>query len=387
MEQPIELSEKERQELIDLLCGLIQQESENPPGNEEGAARFIADFLIKEGLDVELREVLPGRPNVIARLKGERPGKTLLLNGHTDVVPRGEGWSVDPFAAVIKDGRIIGRGAADMKSGVAAMMYAAALIKRRGLSFAGEMILLFNVDEERVNLGMKNFVDQKIPADYAIIGEPTELEVCIAHKGVSRYRLTTSGTPGHAAKTKNPDSAITKMARLLPILESECLNVKTKRNETLGNASMVITVIGGGAAPNIVPQSCFVEIDRRVLPGETKEQVYAELQQALTDGLAGEAVPYELDNYLFIPASSIDRGHALVGECQRAVKSVNGEAKVGIFDATCEAPFFSVDMNIPTVIMGPGELSQAHVKDEYVKIDEYINAAKVYTQLFLSLLS
>lgn len=380
------LTADERQELVTLLCSLIQHPSENPPGNENAVAHFIADILHQEGIDTELQEVVPGRPNVIARIKGQRPGKRVILNGHTDVVPCGEGWTVEPFAAVIEDGRIIGRGAADMKSGVAAMMFAAILIQRHGYPFCGELTLLFNVDEERINLGMTHFLAQGVEADYAIIGEPTSLEICIAHKGVSRTRLTTLGTAGHAAKVRDPDSAIDKMALLLPNLVQACREVKEKQHPLLGNASMLVTTINGGSAPNIVPASCSIEIDRRVLPGETRDDINSSLSQALTGkGLQAEA-DYSLDNYLFIPASAIEETHPLVERACDAVNHITGSARTTIFEATCEAPFFSVGQHIPTIIMGPGDLAQAHVKDEFVRIEELHQAAEIYLALTLDLL-
>lgn len=381
-----QLTAEERQELVTLLCSLIQHPSENPPGNENAVAHFIADVLQKEGIETELQEVAPGRPNVIARIKGQQPGKRVILNGHTDVVPCGEGWSVDPFAAVIEDDRIIGRGAADMKSGVAAMMFAAILIQRHGYAFNGELTLLFNVDEERVNLGMEHFLAQGVEADYAIIGEPTSLEICIAHKGVSRTRLTTFGTAGHAAKVREPDSAIDKMARLLPELVQECQRVKQKQHGLLGNASMLVTTISGGSAPNIVPASCHIEIDRRVLPGETRHDINSSLSTALAGvGLQTDR-DYLLENYLFIPASAIEENHPLVERACEAVNQVTGSAKKTIFEATCEAPFFSVGQHIPTIIMGPGDLAQAHVKDEFVRIEELHQAAEIYLSLTLDLL-
>ncbi|WES67306.1 M20 family metallopeptidase [Superficieibacter sp. HKU1] len=382
----ISLTAEEQQELITLLCSLIQHPSENPPGNENSVARYIAELLRREGIETEVQEVAPGRPNVIARLKGQQPGKRLIFNGHTDVVPCGEGWSVEPFAAVIDGERIIGRGAADMKSGVAAMIYAALLIKRRQYAFNGEITLLFNVDEERVNLGMAHFIAQGVEADYAIIGEPTSLEVCIAHKGVSRTRLTTHGTAGHAAKTRHPDSAIDKMAQLFPGLLQECQRVKQLQHPLLGNASMLVTTINGGSAPNIVPQSCSLEIDRRVLPDEKRSDINDSVLSALSkSGLTSE-LDYSLENYLFIPASAIDDAHPLVEAACEAVTTVTGSARKTIFDATCEAPFFSVDCRIPTIIMGPGDLAQAHVKDEYVRIEELHHAAQIYSQLALTLL-
>lgn len=382
----IELTAGERQELTTLLCRLIQFPSENPPGNEKAVALFIAEVLRAEGIDVDIQEVVADRPNVIARLKGQQHGKRLILNGHSDVVPCGEGWSVDPFAAVIDGDRIIGRGAADMKSGVAAMMFAAILIKRRQYAFNGEIVLLFNVDEERINLGMEHFVAQGVKADYAIIGEPTSLEICVAHKGVSRTRLTTHGTAGHAAKTRNPDSAIDKMAGLLPELLEECRRVKLKHHELLGNASMLVTTINGGSAPNIVPQSCSIEIDRRVLPGERRNEINDSLQRALHGIGLNPQQDYSLENYLFIPASAIEESHPLVEAACQVVDLVTGAARKTIFDATCEAPFFSVGCQIPTIIMGPGDLAQAHVKDEYVKIEELHQAAQIYTSLALYLL-
>lgn len=382
----IPLTVDERQELITLLCSLIQHPSENPPGNENAVAHYIADLLRREGIETHMQEVVPGRPNVIARLRGKEPGKRLIFNGHTDVVPCGAGWSVDPFAAVIDGDRIIGRGAADMKSGVAAMIFAALLIHRRQYAFNGEILLLFNVDEERINLGMEHFVAQGVTADYAIIGEPTSLEICVAHKGVSRTRLTTHGTAGHAAKTRNPDSAIDKMAALFPALLDECRRVKQQHHELLGNASMLVTTITGGSAPNIVPQSCCVEIDRRVLPGEQRSDINASLQTALAKVGLNAQQDYSLENYLFIPASAIDEAHPLVESACEAVKAVTGAAQKTIFDATCEAPFFSVGCAIPTIIMGPGDLAQAHVKDEFVRIEELHQAAQIYTSLALNLL-
>lgn len=382
----IKLTADERQELVTLLCSLIQFPSENPPGNEKAVALFIADVLRGEGIEVEIQEAVADRPNIIARLKGQQPGKRLILNGHSDVVPCGSGWSVDPFAAVIDGERIIGRGAADMKSGVAAMMYAAILIKRRRYAFSGEIVLLFNVDEERINLGMEHFVAQGVEADYAIIGEPTSLEICVAHKGVSRTRLTTHGTAGHAAKTRNPDSAIDKMAALLPGLLEECRRVKQKHHPLLGNASMLVTTINGGSAPNIVPQSCVIEIDRRVLPEERRNEINDSLQIALAESGLKPQQDYSLDNYLFIPASAIEESHPLVEAAFQAVDALTGAAKKTIFDATCEAPFFSVGCQIPTIILGPGDLAQAHVKDEYVKIEELHQATQIYTSLALHLL-
>ncbi|PQP91259.1 M20 family metallopeptidase [Paenibacillus sp. AR247] len=385
------------QELLDIVCGLIRIPSENPPGREEAAARYVLQLLRDEGIEAELQWAAPQRPNVVARLKGAAEGPALLYNGHLDVVPAGEGWSEDPFAAVVRGGELIGRGAADMKSGVAAMLYAAILLHRRGCPFAGELILLFNVDEERENVGMRHFLRSGIHADFAVIGEPTGLGICTAHKGVGRYRIRTAGVAGHAAKVLEPDNAIPKMAALISALEPLRSRLKESADPLLGYATLNVTQIKGGTAPNIVPQHCEIEVDRRVIPGETAVQVLGQLKEALnaaagTSSGAGLSagtgeVTYEVDDYLFIPASTIPQDHELVQALVEVTGNVIGNpSSIGIFEATCEAPFLSVDLGIPTVIFGPGSLDQAHVKDERVPVPQITDAAEVYMQLAMRLL-
>lgn len=382
------LNNQQQNELLELLCALIRHKSENPPGEEQQVAEFIYRYFKQENIDVEMQEVAPGRPNVIAYLKGRGKGKHLLFNGHIDVVPCGCGWSSEPFEPVIKDGKVFGRGAADMKSGVAAMMYAATLLKRNQDTFLGDLTLVFNVDEERINLGMLHYIKDGISADYAVIGEPTSLDVCIAHKGVSRYNLSTKGTAGHAAKTRYPDSAISKMAKILPALERHRASVEKIDHQLLGNASMIITTINGGTAPNIVPQHCDIEIDRRLVPGEDKHEVEQRIHQAIAEYNQGEEIEYHLDNYLFIPASDISVDHELTQVALETVSRFTEKtAEPQIFEATCEAPFFSVTSNIPTLIMGPGGLAQAHVKDEFVEISELYLAAEIYYDMANSLLN
>lgn len=385
------------QELLDIVCELIRIPSENPPGSEEAAARYVLQLLRDEGIEAELQWAAPQRPNVVARLKGTAEGPSLLYNGHLDVVPAGEGWSEDPFAAVIRGGELIGRGAADMKSGVAAMLYAAILLHRRGCPFAGELILLFNVDEERENVGMRHFLRSGVHADFAVIGEPTDLGICTAHKGVGRYRIRTAGVAGHAAKVLEPDNAIPKMAALISALEPLRSRLKESADPLLGYATLNVTQIKGGTAPNIVPQHCEIEVDRRVIPGETAAQVLEQLKETLnaaagTSSSAGLSagtgeVTYEVDDYLFIPASTIPQDHELVQALVEVTGDVLGNpSAIGIFEATCEAPFLSVDLGIPTVIFGPGSLDQAHVKDERVPVRQITDAAKVYMQLAMRLL-
>src|SRR5690625_3743876 len=301
------------EELLDIVQGLIAQKSEYPINTEESAARYVQKLLFDNGIEAKLDWAADGRPNVFAEVTGRTSGPTLLYNGHLDVVPAGEGWQSDPFESVIHEGKLYGRGAADMKSGVAAMIYSAIVLKRMGNPFAGKLILFFNVDEERENLGMRHFLEGNVSADFAIISEPTELDICIAHKGVARYRLRTKGTPLHAAKVKeNDNNAVVNMTTFIKALEDLNKKIKCKRDPILGNASLTVTQIKGGTAINVVPSQCEIEIDRRLLNGETEEAALVEIENVLQHVAETNNIDYELENYLFLPATNISKNHILV---------------------------------------------------------------------------
>ena len=373
----------DRGELTRILLGLVQQPSENPPGCEVGVARLIEQLLEAEGIECALSLAAPGRPNVMASVTGTAPGPRTIYNGHMDVVPVGGGWTREPTGAIEGD-RLYGRGAADMKGGVAAMLYAGILLKRMGSRFRGELLLFFNVDEERTNLGMTQFLRESVDADFAVVGEPTSLDVCFGHRGCARYRLRTLGTPGHTAVTTEPDNAISKMTKLITALETAYAPMLRRRHDpVLGSASLVVSQIAGGSAPNIVPDRCEIELDRRLLPGETREGARSELRGVLEQVAKREAFSFELDDYLFLPASTIDEDHALVRDFRRASSRHYPDVAIRTFNATCEAPFFSVDRGIPTVIYGPGALAQAHVPDEHVELHEVEMACRTYIDFLL----
>ncbi|TBL71112.1 M20 family peptidase [Paenibacillus thalictri] len=371
-------------ELRSIAEQLLRCPSDYPRYGEEEAARKVQQLLQQEGIDAQLQYAAPGRPNVVARLKGAKPGRALLFNGHLDVVPPGEGWTADPYEPVMRDGRLFARGAADMKCGVAALLYTAILFHRAGNPFAGELILLFNADEERENAGMLRFVQDAVQADGALIAEPTGLQLCIGHRGVARYRLTALGQSAHAAFADHPDNAIVHMARLIPELSALDGELRHTRHPLLGSASLSVTQISGGSAPNMIPDSCVVEIDRRLLPGETEENV----RQQIVDSIERAArvysgtFRYRLDNYLFLPASLTEEHHDIVKTLRDAIQETSGALPiVEAFGATCEAHFFANTLGIPTVICGPGHLEQAHTPDEYVRWSEVEDAVKCYAGL------
>lgn len=374
------------EELIDVFKELINIPSENPGDLEERIAMKIKDILKKEGIPSELKYVDTKRPNLYAVLEGEQTGKTLLYNGHLDTVPVGGGWNRNPFDAYEDEaGYIYGRGAADMKSGVAAMLYAVICLKRMGYPKKGKLILFLNVDEEVSNLGMRQFLQEEHHIDYAIISEPSDLNINIGHKGTARYKITTKGTAGHAAFVQNPDNAIEKMNELLIELFHYSCQVKLKeQHELLGTATSNITMIEGGIAGNIIPNECSVIIDRRILPGETEESIKKEYEDLLLK--RDTSIKYELETLTYVPPSIIDSNHELVKIVYEVGKRCKSDIQIKDFEATCEAPFFSVMKGIPTIIYGPGKLDQAHVANEYVQRLQVIQAGRSFIKICLKLL-
>ena len=374
-------------ELLEIARGLIRIDSENPPGREEAAVRYIQEVLEVNGIPVSLTWPAPGRPNLTAELAGSAPGPVLLYNGHTDVVPAGPNWTKDPLGAAVEKGRLYGRGTSDMKSGVAAMIYAAIVLKRMGRPFGGKLVLFFNVDEERANLGMRHMMNKPLKADYAVIGEPTGLDACVCHKGVGRYRIETFGTSGHTAVVECPDNAISKMVKVVEALERLGLTIRERRHHSLGSASLTVARFNGGSAANIVPGHAVVEIDRRILPGEQEDFVFAEIDRAVRETAAKGQFEYRLEQYLYLPPHDISVDHPLVRTALGIACRVTGERKRDKPFAACtEAPFFSDRLGIPTLIMGPGSLQEAHTADESADIREIADASRIYVRLACEML-
>jgi acetylornithine deacetylase/succinyl-diaminopimelate desuccinylase family protein len=357
-------------ELTELLTGLVARRSDFPHATEAACCHYVAGVLEREGIPCRLVEAAPDRPNLYATLEGGEPGPTVVLNGHFDVVPAGEAeWSHPPFDPVVRDGCLFGRGAADMKAGLASCLYALIALKRAGAVFPGRVILFFNVDEERTNLGMAQFLTETWPADFAVVAEPTENQLHIGHRGVARFFVRTRGRPEHIGRAEAPDNAIEKMAPLVTALTGYCKALSDHRHPFLGTASGGVTMIGGGSAANVVPSFCEITVDRRLLPGETEDGVSAEFRAVLDSCGVG----YELEVESWVSASLVAADLAMVQKLRGAALAAGCGAEIAPFPATCEAPYFTEDKGIPAVIFGPGSITQAHVVDEFVRLEEVLS--------------
>lgn len=367
---------------VNLLQELIGFNTENPPGNELPLADYIVSILRALGVESRVEPVGKGRANIIAHIKGRGDGKSLLLNGHLDVVPAGGNWSSEPFQARIKDGKVYGRGSSDMKGAIACMIGAVKEYLEQGRALAGDLYLLFSADEECDNIGTKAFLSNAPHIDYAIIGEPTMLDLCIGHRGVSRHRITINGKSCHAGNPQNGVNAVEKMAKIVVEITKLNQNLNSVAYDGFPAPSIVVTTIGGGNKHNIIPDVCEIVTDRRTIPGETPQSTMAELENILKTVLSTDpSFSYRIEPIINLASSSIDLSDELVELVRRShYKAFQKEIKVSYFNACCEQALF-MDKGIKTVICGPGDIKQAHAPDEFIEISQINKAIILYKKI------
>src|SRR5262245_45836816 len=281
-----------------LLQRLLGINTENPPGNEEPAARLLAEFLAPLGFETALHESAPARTSLVARLRGTGGGRTLVMNGHLDIGPIGTGWTKDPLGALIEDGRIYGLGVSDMKSGVAAMASAARAVVRSGMSRRGDLILMPTAgDSSGGRLGMGHLVAtlRGLRADMAVVGEPTVGDVCLAHRGAVWAEVVVIGKSGQASRPTSGINAIMAMGRVLRAFETDLApRLAAKTHPLLPAPTLNAGLIDGGIKTNVIAERCRVAVARRSLPGERADDIVAEIRECATRAVAGTGVRIEV---------------------------------------------------------------------------------------------
>lgn len=374
--------------VLDLARKLVRIPSENPPGNEFSVAEFLVAYFREQGVSAALTQALPGRPNVVVRFEGAEPGPHLILDGHSDVVPAGGGWTVDPYAAVVHDGRLYGRGAADMKGGVAAMI-AAALAVRRNAPFRGSMTLAVVSDEEEGGSGTRQLVRDGLQGDWAIIPEPTDLKPIIAHKGDFYFDITLRGVAAHGSVPHRGVNAIYKAGKLLGAVEQLNEALAERVHPLVGKATISVGTIRGGETTCMVPAECRVTVDRRVLPAERTDEVVAEIRAMLDDLARGDPdFASQFTSPVQVRPMETEPDLPVVAALRRATEQVLGhDPGIHGWSATCDASILADEGKTPAVIFGPGSIDHAaHRPDESVAVQELVQAAQIYVLAILELL-
>lgn len=376
-----------QQEIIEFTRDLVRSLSVNPPCETRDCAEIILRKFKENQIDAEIIEGKKGACNVVARLSGRNKGKVLLLNGHIDVVPPGEGWTVDPFGGEIRDGKIYGRGTCDMKSGVASMVLAMIAFKRSGASFNGEIVFTGIADEETgsefgtVYL-LKNGIGKN--ADFAIVSEPTSLRIELGNRGLRWMDITVWGKASHAGRPHLGINAIAYGARLVEAIQSMKF---TNRNDAfeIPTPSISVTMISGGTKVNIIPNRCDLSLDRRMILGETTETILRELKEVIDPILEKERDlkielrmrPNYWDPFL------ISEKEPIVQVAKESFKEVTGESpQLGAKAACTDASHLFHLGGIPTVLFGPGDESLSHKVDECVSVENLLLATEIFISIF-----
>jgi acetylornithine deacetylase or succinyl-diaminopimelate desuccinylase len=410
--------EERREALVALTQDLIRIPTVNPPGDVyTDCAEFIGRRLAARGFQVEYvrAEGAPGdsdrypRTNVVARIEGRRPGPCVHFNGHIDVVPAGRGWTVDPFGGVVKDGRVYGRGACDMKGGIAASIIAVESILDAGIPFGGALEISGTVDEESGGYGGVGHLAKlgyfsRPRVDHVIIPEPLNVDrVCIGHRGVWWAEIETKGRVAHGSMPFLGNCAVRHMGAVLHRIETDLIpRLASKRTampvvpEGARQSTLNINAIHGGQPEDheglpspMVPDSCRMVIDRRYLIEEEPEAVKAEIVAILED-LRRErpGFDYDLREVLAFLPTMTDADAPVVRAVGAAIETVLGRpaehvVSPGTYD---QKHIVRVGHLKDCIAYGPGILDLAHQPDEYVGIDDMVHSAQVMALATLDLL-
>ena len=322
------------------------------------------------GVQVRRQPVAPGRDNLFATFEGGG-SSTILLEAHTDTVPV-DGMTIDPFGGVIEGGRLYGRGACDVKGGGVAMYGAFRRLVLEKPANAPRVILAFTVDEEHTFLGAQALVKSGLKADFAIVAEPTSLNIVRSHKGVVRWQIETTGHACHSSKPQDGINAVYRMGGILIAIERYAAELQARTPDAnLGARTLVVGTIRGGVSPNTVPDRCVIDIDRRLLPGESATVAIDDLNRYL-QGFEFTALPPKLACPPLLP----NGGDDCVARLGAAIDRVRGRHEVWNVPYGTDASTIQ-EAGIPAVVFGPGDIAQAHTKDEWIDLAELEAAAEV----------
>ena len=376
--------------IVATLQEVVAIPSVNPglPGGaagERGMVDYLTRFFAAAGIACERWDALPGRPNLVATLPGRDPSRAVLFECHMDTATA-EGMTIDPFEPVVRDGKVYGRGSSDTKAGGVAMMQAMLRIVRSGEPPPISVLYAGVVDEEYRMRGAAALADSLAACGTqivaAVVAEPTELRIVHAHKGVVRAVVEVHGTAAHSSKPHLGVNAISAAARLITAFDEEVARGFAGRDDGItGVPTHNIGTIQGGLQVNFVPAHCRFELDRRVLPSEELGAVL-EPYRRIAARVAGEhpGVAVDITEELAIEPMETPADAAIVGAASAAVRAATGRASVGGEPYGTDAAKLSA-AGIPSIVLGPGSIDQAHAAVEWIDCDQVLQAVEIYHRI------
>ncbi|MBX3449142.1 MAG: M20 family metallopeptidase [Planctomycetaceae bacterium] len=380
---------------LPLLKQLIAIPSVNPMGRAVEGPEYlegrVSDFLCEQlkslGIDYERREIAPGRANILARCEAGSGAPVVLLDAHQDTVPV-DGMTISPFEPFERDGKLYGRGSCDVKGGLATMFAAFVRLVKEQPAGRATVVLSMTCDEEATSIGIHDLCGSwhgKAPPyrlcpkkpDVAVVAEPTELQVVVAHRGALRWKIRVGGVACHSSRPQDGVNAIYRMAKVVNALEefADYLPGSVPAHPLCGPATLSVGLIEGGASVNVVPDHCTVDIDRRMLPGESSESALETVRAWIAERVD---FPFEfLPSFCNSAALSEELSGPWSARLQQVLKNTVGpRERIGVAYGTHASR--TAAAGVPSVVCGPGDIAQAHTKDEWIEIRQLGQAVDAY---------
>ncbi len=376
------LNETQKTELLKLLETLVGIPSVNTGLNqggvpEAGVAEFISDYLRQIGMTIEILRMPDGRPNIWARWPAKNQKPSLVLSAHMDTVNI-DGMTIDPFKIKMEDGKVYGRGTCDTKGSLAVYLWTLRQIADRHDAFDRDIQFLATCNEENGCVGSQWLANRKFAADEMIVGEPTNCEVAVAHRGELVIEIQTRGLSTHASVPEKGRNAIYAMSDFIQHIHRNWLGkLATNTHPLLGSATAAITIIHGGFRYNIVPDQCRATMDVRFVPGQKSQDIMADLR-AIIESLQIDA---DIELAEDKPALSTNPDLPFVQNLLQACNKVTGKAKPTGVPYLADSSQFAKN-GIKCVLFGPGDIAHAHSKDEFLELEQLYNAANILLHFF-----
>lgn len=379
------------EETVEFLRGLVRIPSVNPEGDVRDAIAYCIEPLKAAGFACRTVGIEETKPNLVAEF-GQGDGPTLCFNAHVDVVPTGAEsvWTHPPFAADVAEGRVYGRGAGDDKASVTAQVMAGVALARSGVKLRGRLVVNEVADEETSGVAGAKFIVEsgQVRPDFVIVGEQTLNRVCVGEKGTAGVTITTFGRTAHGALPWEGANAIEAMGRIVAALQDELWpHLEARTHAFFQHSSGSVNMVQGGVKNNVVPDHCSVYVDRRLVPGEDPTETHAEIEEIARRAISGmSGVRVEVQPAPEVRPATMSEPHSpLVRAMVGANQYLGLNTDLTGFSMASDGRFFAA-AGYPTIIYGPGDPRLAHVPDEWVGVDELLEATRAYALAALALI-